>query len=54
VENYPGLHIMTGLAVVAAMRARATHCCGVFKDDAVELGEIVIAENANHERSHLP
>ena len=41
VENYPGLHNMTGPAVVAAMRAQAAHFGAVFEDDVVESVQIV-------------
>jgi thioredoxin reductase (NADPH) len=42
VENYPGLHNMTGPAVVAAMRAQAAHFGAVFEDDFVQAVEIVV------------
>lgn len=45
VENYPGLHNMTGPAVVAAMRAQAVHFGAVFEDDVVESVEIVDASD---------
>jgi thioredoxin reductase (NADPH) len=43
VENYPGLHNMTGPAVVAAMRAQAAHFGAIFEDDVVESVQIVEA-----------
>ena len=35
VENYPGLHNMTGPGVIASMRKQAAHFGAVFEDDAV-------------------
>jgi len=35
VENYPGLHNVTGPAVIAYMRAQAIHFGAVFEDDLV-------------------
>jgi thioredoxin-disulfide reductase len=35
VENYPGLHNMTGPGVVASMRKQAAHFGAVFEDDVV-------------------
>jgi thioredoxin-disulfide reductase/thioredoxin len=35
VENYPGLHNMTGPAVIASMRSQAAHFGAVFEEDMV-------------------
>ncbi|KAG7336537.1 thioredoxin reductase [Nitzschia inconspicua] len=35
VENYPGLHNMTGPAVIASMRSQAAHFGAVFEEDIV-------------------
>jgi thioredoxin reductase (NADPH) len=35
VENYPGLHNMTGPAVIASMRSQAAHFGAVFEEDLV-------------------
>lgn len=35
VENYPGLHNMTGPAVIASMRGQAAHFGAVFEEDLV-------------------
>jgi thioredoxin reductase len=46
VKKYPGLDNITGLAVVAAMRAQAAHFGAIFADDTID--------DANHKRSRLP